>query len=170
MCGIAGFYRHDMPAERANERLALMASRLKHRGPDAHGALLRGDVGLAHARLAIVGIADGAQPMRTVEDDLAISFNGEIFNHVELRETLSARGHHFRTHSDTEVILHDYRDKGLDSSTNSTAILPSPCTTPATTRWCLRVTGWVSGRFIIRGMKVRFISHPRSGRFWRCRE
>lgn len=114
MCGIAGFYRHDMPAEHANERLALMASRLKHRGPDAHGALLRCDVGLAHARLAIVGIADGTQPMRTVEDDLAISFNGEIFNHVELRETLSARGHHFRTHSDTEVILHDYRDKGLD--------------------------------------------------------
>lgn len=159
-----------MPADRANERLALMASCLKHRGPDAHGSLLRGDVGLAHARLAIVGIADGAQPMRTVEDDLAVSFNGEIFNHVELRETLSARGHKFRTHSDTEVILHLYRDKGSIASASSTAISPSPCTMPETTHCCWPATGWVSGRFIIPGMKARFISHPRWRRFWPCRE
>lgn len=114
MCGIAGFYQHSMPTGRAEERLALMASRLGHRGPDAHGTLLRGDVGLAHARLAIVDIADGAQPMCTPEDDLAISFNGEIFNHIELRETLTERGHRFRTQSDTEVLLHLYREKGLD--------------------------------------------------------
>lgn len=114
MCGISGFYRHDMPVAQACERLEQMASRLRHRGPDAHGAVLRGEVGLAHARLAIVGIADGAQPMRTRDDELAITFNGEIFNHIELREKLGLRGHRFHTHSDTEVILHAYREKGLD--------------------------------------------------------
>jgi asparagine synthase (glutamine-hydrolysing) len=114
MCGIAGFYGQRLSPEKAQDRLSLMASQLSHRGPDANGTLLRGDVGLAHTRLAIVGIADGAQPMTTPEDNIAISFNGEIFNFVELRDDLIARGHTFATQSDTEVILQLYLEKGLD--------------------------------------------------------
>ncbi|MGQ3294711.1 MAG: asparagine synthase (glutamine-hydrolyzing), partial [Shinella sp.] len=114
MCGIAGYHGGNIAPDRAAEYLRLMVAALRHRGPDGEGILIHGDTGLAHTRLSIVGLADGAQPMATEDDALAVSFNGEIFNYVELRDDLKSRGHRFRTTSDTEVLLAAYERKGLD--------------------------------------------------------
>jgi asparagine synthase (glutamine-hydrolysing) len=89
-----------------------MASTLIHRGPDGEGVRAFSSAGLAHRRLAIVDLEHGAQPMANADGRLLISFNGEIFNHPELRKDLEARGHVFRTTSDTEVILHLYAAYG----------------------------------------------------------
>lgn len=114
MCGIAGYHGGNIAPERAADHLRRMAAALRHRGPDGEGVLVRGDTGLAHTRLSIVGLADGAQPMTAMDGALAVSFNGEIFNYVELRDDLKRRGHRFRTTSDTEVLLAAYAEKGLD--------------------------------------------------------
>ena len=83
--------------------------RAAHRGPDGNGIYVDGDVGLAHARLSIIDLAGGQQPMCNEDGTVWITFNGEIFNYVELRAELIARGHRFRTTSDTEVIVHALR-------------------------------------------------------------
>src|ERR1043165_9611618 len=92
-----------------------MIATVAHRGPDACGLHIAHGIGLAHARLSILDLAGGGQPMSTDDGSLWITFNGEIFNHVELREELEARGHRFRTRSATEVILHLYQDHGADA-------------------------------------------------------
>ncbi|EIM74223.1 asparagine synthase [Nitratireductor aquibiodomus RA22] len=91
-----------------------MSATIAHRGPDEAGIHVRDDVGLAHRRLSIVDLADGQQPMTSADGQLHITYNGEIFNHVELRQELESRGHRFRTSSDTEVILHLYEAFGPD--------------------------------------------------------
>lgn len=112
MCGIAGFVgpgdRHD---------LAAMAGAMIHRGPDDEGYYIdeTSGVHLAHRRLSIIDLADGAQPMSTPDGELVVVFNGEIYNHLELRRELIKAGHRFVTdHSDTEVLLHGYRQWGAD--------------------------------------------------------
>ncbi|MCC5858728.1 MAG: asparagine synthase (glutamine-hydrolyzing) [Ectothiorhodospiraceae bacterium] len=114
MCGIAGILnlRADYPVTR--EELEPMVGRLHHRGPDAHGFHCDGGLGLGHARLSIIDPAGGGQPMAGPAGDCWIAFNGEIFNYLELRADLIARGHRFRTRSDTEVILHLYQAHGDD--------------------------------------------------------
>lgn len=87
---------------------------LRHRGPDADGYYVDGAAGLGHSRLSIIDLSGGQQPMCNEDASLWITFNGEIFNYVELREDLLARGHHFSTSSDTEVILHLFEEKGED--------------------------------------------------------
>ncbi len=114
MCGIAGYCGQNLSPERAADALQRMIAALRHRGPDGEGTLMRSDAGLAHTRLALVGLVDGAQPMATEDGTLALSFNGEIYNYVELRDDLIARGHRFRTQSDTEVLLKLYAEKGVD--------------------------------------------------------
>lgn len=109
MCGLAGFIGDVAEPER---RLGAMARAIAHRGPDGSGVFKTAGAGLAHVRLSIVGLDDGMQPMRTVDGALTIVFNGEIFNYVELRDDLLKRGAAFRTTSDTEVILHLYREMG----------------------------------------------------------
>src|SRR5215471_8117527 len=102
MCGIAGFIGRG-------ERLDLerMIDLLAHRGPDGAGVWTDQPVFFGHRRLSIVDLAAGAQPMTTLDDDLVITFNGEIYNHVELRKQLEQLGHRFKTdHSDTEVLLY----------------------------------------------------------------
>ncbi|MBM4092343.1 MAG: asparagine synthetase B, partial [Planctomycetes bacterium] len=111
MCGIAGVFQFDGRGA-CPEQLWAMIAQVRHRGPDAAEVLVDDPVGLAHARLSILDPANGRQPMRTSDGAIAITFNGEIFNHVELRETLRACGHRFHTRSDTEVILHAYREYG----------------------------------------------------------
>jgi len=106
MCGIAGFLgsgdRGDLEA---------MTARLAHRGPDADGFFVEEGVHLGHRRLSIVDLGGGAQPMSSSDGRLVVVFNGEIYNHRELRAELSARGHVFLTdHSDTEVLLHGWRE------------------------------------------------------------
>jgi asparagine synthase (glutamine-hydrolysing) len=91
-----------------------MIATLSHRGPDATDVQCIGGTGFAHARLSIIDLAGGAQPMSIAGGTLWITFNGEIFNYVELREELIKKGHTFATRSDTEVILHLYQEEGED--------------------------------------------------------
>ena len=110
MCGIAGFFGAGDGAD-----LQRMTRRLTHRGPDAEGYFEKPDAGvfLGHRRLSIIDLAGGAQPMVSADGCLAIVFNGEIYNHAELRSELIAKGHIFATdHSDTEVLLHAWREWG----------------------------------------------------------
>ena len=110
MCGIAGFVGAG-----DRDTLARMTAQLVHRGPDDGGVWDNGTVFLGQRRLAIVDLADGHQPMATLDGDLVVTFNGEIYNHAELRTELKANGHSFHTdHSDTEVLLHGYRQWGTD--------------------------------------------------------
>ncbi|HMO28126.1 asparagine synthase (glutamine-hydrolyzing) [Enterovirga sp.] len=111
MCGFVGYVGAVRDGRALLER---MTTAVAHRGPDERGVFTAPGAGLGHARLSIVGLGDGQQPMSDAEGDLTIAFNGEIFNYVELREQLRARGRRFRTASDTEVILHLYDEMGED--------------------------------------------------------
>jgi asparagine synthase (glutamine-hydrolysing) len=114
MCGIAGFYRLPIALDQRRSLLQRMIGTLAHRGPDGSGTYLDGDLGLAHARLSIIDVGGGRQPMCNEGGTVWITFNGEIFNYVELRAELIARGHTFKTNSDTEVIVHLYEERGPD--------------------------------------------------------
>ena len=116
MCGIAGILvlgGTGAPPER--ESLLRMAGALSHRGPDEYGVYRDARAGLAHARLSIIDVRTGQQPLANEDDSLWIVFNGEIFNYLELREDLERLGHRFRTRSDTEVIVHAYEAWGNDA-------------------------------------------------------
>ena len=115
MCGIAGIQRLDGQAVR-RDVIEDMVATLDHRGPDAHGVERRGSVALGHTRLSIIDLAGGVQPMtfKNGAADLAITFNGEIFNYIELRQELIGRGRRFTTTSDTEVVLQAYAEWGAD--------------------------------------------------------
>ena len=89
-----------------------MIRQLHHRGPDGVGFYCTGRVGLAHARLSIIDIAGGTQPIHNEDKTVWVVFNGEIFNYVELRRDLERQGHAFYTQSDTEVIVHLYEQYG----------------------------------------------------------
>lgn len=111
MCGFAGYVGH---VHDADTLLTQMTAAIAHRGPDEQGKFIAPGAGLGHARLSIVGLGDGQQPMSDQTGQLTIAFNGEIFNYVELRDELRARGRRFRTSSDTEVILQLYDEMGED--------------------------------------------------------
>src|SRR5437868_9362012 len=91
-----------------------MCQTIIHRGPDDEGIYARGPVGLGMRRLSIIDIGGGHQPIHNEDQSIWIVYNGEIYNFPELREELEGRGHHFYTHSDTEVIVHLYEDFGAD--------------------------------------------------------
>jgi asparagine synthase (glutamine-hydrolysing) len=113
MCGICGqAFSDNRPSERAV--LERMNAALIHRGPDSEGYYQAPGIGLAMRRLAIIDLSTGDQPMCNEDGNLWIVFNGEIFNFPELHEKLAAAGHIFKTHSDTECILHLYEDFGDD--------------------------------------------------------
>jgi asparagine synthase (glutamine-hydrolysing) len=114
MCGIAGqfnFQRRE-PVER--DTIVRMARSIAHRGPDDEGFFIAGPVGLGFRRLSIIDLAGGHQPMSDAEKTVWIIFNGEIYNYKELRGELQGKGHQFRTNSDTEVIIHGYKEWGTD--------------------------------------------------------
>ena len=113
MCGIAGFVGRPS-GEDARETLQRMIGTLQHRGPDGFGFHDEGAVGLAHARLSIIDLATGDQPIYNADRSVCTVFNGEIFNYLELRAELVAQGHRFYTQSDTEVIVHLYERHGDD--------------------------------------------------------
>jgi asparagine synthase (glutamine-hydrolysing) len=115
MCGICGKVYFDRERAVTECELLRMAYTLLHRGPDGEGAWTEGNIGLAHRRLAIIDLrATANQPMSNEDGTIWITFNGEIYNFRELRAELAARGHLFRTHSDTEVIIHAYEEYGRD--------------------------------------------------------
>ena len=144
MCGISGICKtrggRVDPAQ-----LTAMISTLAHRGPDGNGIYVdeASGVGLAHARLSIIDIAGGAQPMSIENGKLWITFNGEIFNYVELREELLQKGHRFTSRSDTEVILHLYQEEGEN------------CVNKMNGQWAFAI--WDGGR------KKLFLSRDRLG-------
>jgi asparagine synthase (glutamine-hydrolysing) len=113
MCGIAGFVDfsgHDQAEAQA--RIARMTDRIAHRGPDGGGAFVDAHAALGHRRLAIIDLASGHQPIGVAADQVQIVFNGEIYNYLELRQELEAKGHRFRTRSDTETIVVGYLEWG----------------------------------------------------------
>ena len=114
MCGIAGqfnFLRRE-PVER--ETIVRMARSIAHRGPDDEGYFISGPVGLGFRRLSIIDLAGGHQPMSDAAEKVWVIFNGEIYNYKELRAELQSKGHQFRTNSDTEVIIHGYKEWGIE--------------------------------------------------------
>ncbi|HXR12180.1 MAG TPA: asparagine synthase (glutamine-hydrolyzing), partial [Gaiellaceae bacterium] len=113
MCGICGVVEPDANVD--PEVLRRMTATLAHRGPDDDGYHLDGRVGLGFRRLSIIDLAGGHQPLSNEDGSIWIVFNGEIYNYRDLRRELEARGHRFRTQSDTEVIVHLYEDLGADA-------------------------------------------------------
>src|SRR5207302_1314359 len=112
MCGIVGIAGLN-PLEPVDEtRLKIMRDVLRHRGPDGEGLWTDAHVGLGFRRLAIIDVEGGAQPMPNEDGSVWVVFNGEIYNHAKLRPWLEARGHHYRTRSDTETIVHLYEEEG----------------------------------------------------------
>lgn len=108
MCGIVGIIRKN--SKTVPEDIRVMADTLSHRGPDDYGVCCHENWGIGHRRLSIIDLASGHQPMVSENGNFCIVFNGEIYNYVELREELIARGYHFKTKSDTEVIINAYQE------------------------------------------------------------
>jgi len=110
MCGIVGIMDKDTIPE---DRVGAMLDVLRHRGPDDRGVLVKGNIALGNVRLSIIDLTpDGHMPMRSSCKDLWITYNGEVYNYIELREELITKGHTFKSKSDTEVILHAYEEWG----------------------------------------------------------
>ena len=112
MCGIAGILdltgRKPAPADVVRR----MAAAILHRGPDEDGFFDRPDVSLGNRRLSIVGLKDGRQPLSNEDRTVNVVFNGELFDYPEKRKELEAKGHVFRTHTDTELLPHLYEEAG----------------------------------------------------------
>src|SRR5579862_1371344 len=114
MCGICGIFFQNREWRVPADVLTRMNRSIVHRGPDDEGFFVEENVGLAMRRLSIIDVKSGHQPLANENSDVWIVFNGEIYNHAELRVDLEAKGHHYRTHSDTETIVHLYEEYGRD--------------------------------------------------------
>src|SRR5215471_659463 len=115
LCGIAGFTHKDCRVSPGYIESAVRA--LIHRGPDQQGVYESPDVSLGAVRLAIIDVNGGNQPLASSDGDTVLVFNGEIYNHATLRQRLRALGHQFVSSSDTEVVLHAFRQWGVQSFT-----------------------------------------------------
>lgn len=116
MCGINGILRFNGDgAESLQQQIEAMNTAIAHRGPDGEGTFVRPGIALGHRRLAILDLSEaGSQPMHSADGSLTLVFNGEIYNYLELTRELQVKGYVFKSHSDTEVILHAYREWGQD--------------------------------------------------------
>jgi len=114
MCGICGIAWSDVSRPVNAEILRRMSDSLRHRGPDSEGALVAPGIGLGFRRLSIVDLKTGDQPISNEDGSVSVICNGEIYNHIELRQRLAGAGHRFATASDVEVIVHLYEEHGLD--------------------------------------------------------
>src|SRR5512136_2448944 len=112
MCGIIGVLNQTFQPPIEENILRTMLEMIRHRGPDGFGIYRDARIGMGNARLSIIDLSGGDQPIGNEDGTLWIVYNGEIFNYKELRPALEARGHCFTTSSDTEVILHLYEDEG----------------------------------------------------------
>ena len=112
MCGITGLWHMDASRTVSPVLLQTMTMTLRHRGPDGYGFYADPDVGLAHVRLSIIDLAGGAQPLTNEDGSLVITYNGEVYNYVELAAELASAGHRFRTRCDTEVLVHAWEEWG----------------------------------------------------------
>ncbi|MEH6467762.1 MAG: hypothetical protein V7722_09035, partial [Porticoccus sp.] len=114
MCGICGQYNFKDQSPVKPEIVKAMSHAIRSRGPDDEGHFFSQGVGLGFRRLSIIDLEGGHQPMSDIAEDVWVAFNGEIYNFQELRTELKAAGHHFQTRSDTEVIIHGYKQWGTD--------------------------------------------------------
>ncbi len=114
MCGICGQFNYNTPEAVQEEQIQRMAGSIVHRGPDDEGYFFDGALGLGFRRLSIIDLEGGHQPMSDQAESVWVVFNGEIYNFREIRSELESRGHRFRTNSDTEVIVHGYKQWGKD--------------------------------------------------------
>ncbi|RYD74147.1 MAG: asparagine synthase (glutamine-hydrolyzing), partial [Verrucomicrobiaceae bacterium] len=112
MCGIAGFLDPTCPSGEARARLSLMLNRVAHRGPDGEGTHCADGIAIGMRRLSIIDLEGGSQPIWNEDQTIGVIFNGELYNYVELTQELRGKGHHFRTHTDTEVLVHLYEQCG----------------------------------------------------------
>ena len=112
MCGICGQFNYNDHCPLHRENLKAMADSMEHRGPDDEGYYISGSLGLGFRRLSIIDLKSGHQPMSDMEKSVWVVFNGEIYNFPELRKVLEDYGYVFRTRSDTEVIVHGYKQWG----------------------------------------------------------
>ena len=113
MCGITGIFGKQITSDALRDAVSQMTATLAHRGPDAWGLYVGPGIALGHTRLSIVDLTSGHQPMATTE--YVISYNGEIYNYIELRKELEQQGFDFTTRSDTEVAIKAYQQWGLDA-------------------------------------------------------
>jgi asparagine synthase (glutamine-hydrolysing) len=113
MCGIAGIVNFDF-AEKTEPLLRRMLTFMRHRGPDSFGIYEGDSASLGSARLSIIDLDTGDQPIHNEDRSIRVVLNGEIFNYPELRSDLKSRGHRFYTRSDTEVLVHLYEERGTD--------------------------------------------------------
>ena len=110
MCGFTGFTNH---IDNSNAVLQEMLNRIKHRGPDAEGTYIDEDIALGHRRLSIIDVSDaGTQPLYSADGNLALLFNGEIYNYKTIRQTLIEKGYQFATQTDSEVLIYGYQEYG----------------------------------------------------------
>src|SRR5256712_7170778 len=114
MCGIAGFIDIQRSRDSADQLIDHMCKIIRHRGPDGQGVWTGDGIALGMRRLAVIDVASGQQPIFNEDQSILIVFNGEIYNYRELQKELQERGHHFRTNSDTETIVHAYEEYGDD--------------------------------------------------------
>jgi asparagine synthase (glutamine-hydrolysing) len=114
VCGIAGKLWFDPNRPVSRDVLTRMTDRIRHRGPDSAGYYLNGSIGLGHRRLSIIDLATGDQPIGNEDGSVQVIFNGEIYNFADVRTELLSHGHHFKTKSDTEVIVHGFEQWGDD--------------------------------------------------------
>jgi asparagine synthase (glutamine-hydrolysing) len=112
MCGIAGKFSFDATRPIARGQIAAMTAQIAHRGPDADGFYVAAGIGLGHRRLSIIDLSTGDQPLANEDGSVWVVFNGEIYNFAEIRTELEGLGHRFRTHTDTEAIVHAYEQWG----------------------------------------------------------
>jgi asparagine synthase (glutamine-hydrolysing) len=112
MCGISGTLNFDRNEPADLSLVRKMTDEVFHRGPDGGGEYVKGPVGLGHRRLSIIDLNTGAQPMCNEDGTVWVTYNGEIYNFAELRADLESRGHQFKSHTDTEVIVHAYEEWG----------------------------------------------------------
>jgi asparagine synthase (glutamine-hydrolysing) len=114
MCGICGIFHQDRTRRVDRSTLASMNRQITHRGPDDEGLFVDANVGIAMRRLSIIDVKSGHQPLSNETGDVWIVYNGEVYNHADSRKDMEARGHVYRTHSDTESIVHLYEEYGRD--------------------------------------------------------
>jgi len=114
VCGIVGLLGSPHAESQLDELLTAMCGSIRHRGPDGEGRLVEPSIAIGMRRLSIIDVAGGAQPIGSEDGRIQVVFNGEIYNHRHLRRELEQAGHVFRTHSDTEVIVHGYEEWGAN--------------------------------------------------------
>ena len=144
MCGIAGFTHSNARSQREILDLALDA--IRHRGPDQSGSFHSTAISMGAVRLKVIDLTGGDQPIVSEDGQHVIVFNGEIYNHPQLRPELERRGHRYATNSDTETILHLYEEYGEESVNHlrgmfSFAIWDSRCSTGLMTGYSVRKYG-----------------------------